>query len=559
MPRLSRGGQAAAAADANAQPPPQQPAAAPQPQPPLPGLPAPAGITYDSVLIQAEGVVQLTIPRFTMPDGQSTRAVKPQVTFVPQRYLEMLLFNRTDGGSSGAVGKILNKLGIGRSAWLLNAAAVRGNQLSQTQLDFIATVWKELMPDNSDAVLAGRTRNVTLLPIASAAAVCRHMGRSPVTIAFLRACAPTQVPRSWELQEQQEELEEDEADPVLEDDLAAAEDADADLGISFADEVNSGGLFSGFKTNAADEAKAREYGLKAAQIPANLSKEADTYLAFKVEPLEARRASTAVVETTAKADMNAFYRFVGFLKLKNLIPADVHHPSLALLIHPSAPDWISRYGTFMKDERELAYSTMANYLSSLFSLANYVWNDSADFEVDDAVRTANHTVLDALVNLRSQCDSLAKEAGLYAEKRGGWMSWEDAQKARVKCLNALNAYTGTDPTVKKQLLMDAIVLTIFTYQTVDRVGSANLRLKPQTSRYTLGHCHSHVRGPYWDSHSQAAPQRDAAQAFRLRHVDRGPHERAALAQVGQVPRRNAHRAAAARLGAHRPALPANGL
>ena len=34
----------------------------------------------------------------------------------------------------------------------------------------------------------------------------------------------------------------------------------------------------------------------------------------------------------------------------------------------------------------------------------------------------------------------------------------------------LAAYNGTDSQIKKQLLMDAIVIIIFTYQTVDRVG-----------------------------------------------------------------------------------------
>ena len=61
---------------------------------------------------------------------------------------------------------------------------------------------------------------------------------------------------------------------------------------------------------------------------------------------------------------------------------------------------------------------MANYLSSLYSLATFV-SDSDDFEVADAVADAPHTMLNACVNLRSQCEALAKEKGLYSEKRGG--------------------------------------------------------------------------------------------------------------------------------------------
>ena len=83
---------------------------------------------------------------------------------------------------------------------------------------------------------------------------------------------------------------------------------------------------------------------------------------------------------------------------------------------------------------------------------------------------AQHTVFTACVNLRSQCEALAKEKGLYSEKRGGWITWFKAQQARVRCLDALNTYKGTDVTLNKQMLMDAIVLTIFTYGPVDRVG-----------------------------------------------------------------------------------------
>jgi hypothetical protein len=407
MPRLHSPGRAAAqnaaapaaapaaaapaAAPAAAAPAAAPQAAAPAAAAPPAGLPSPPGLVFDTILVQPEGGIGLTVPRFTIPDGRSAR--QAQVTWLPQRYLEMLLFYRTDGGSSGAVNKLLNKVGLGPTAWVINAAAVTNEEISRAHADFVISTFRDLLPSNSDAVLGGRTRNVTLIPVASAASICRTRGRSPTTIAFLRACAPQEVPRSWELQEQAEELEEDEADPLLEDDLAEAEDADAD--VPFADEFRAGG-FASYNATAADETNAREYGLKASDIPANLARETDKYIAFKVEPLEARRASTAVTEKTAQADLNAYYRFLGFLKLKRLLPADVLHLSLDLLAHPSAHDWVSAYLNFMKDERELAYSSMANYLSSLYSLATFVF-ESDDFDVPEAVANAQHNVLTACV------------------------------------------------------------------------------------------------------------------------------------------------------------------
>ena len=275
---------------------------------------------------------------------------------------------------------------------------------------------------------------------ATVAAVCRLRGRSPATTAFLQACAPNQLPQSWQLLQQQEEHEkEGEIDPLLDDAAADAEDADADVQLaSFAAELQAG-TFSTYNPKVTDEQNARAYGLTAAQIPANLRSEATTYIAFKINPLEARRASTAVVEGSAQQDLNSFYRFFGWMKLKGKLPPNVHL-SLELLAHPSASEWIAEYTNFMEHERHLAFSSMANYLNGLFSLAAYVF-DSEDFNVPDAVANANFTVLDGLVNLRSQAESLAKEAGLYAEKRGGWIDWKEAQEARVACLGALDAYS----------------------------------------------------------------------------------------------------------------------
>ena len=74
-----------AAAPPVAQPPAQQPAAQAQPPPPPAGLPSPQGLVFDTVLVQPEGGTDLTVPRFTLPDGRSAR--QAQVTWVPQRYL----------------------------------------------------------------------------------------------------------------------------------------------------------------------------------------------------------------------------------------------------------------------------------------------------------------------------------------------------------------------------------------------------------------------------------------------------------------------------------------
>ena len=200
-------------------------------------------------------------------------------------------------------------------------------ELSQVHSTFIFDKYKELLPTDGDPVLSGRIRNIVLLPVASAAAVCRIRGYSDTTITFLRACAPNQIPQSWLIQERGEELaEEGEHDLLLTDELEEAEDIDQDVvAPSFAAELRAGG-FSSYKQTVADE-QSHDYAIKPNQLGAKLEGEARTYIAFKISPLEARRASTAVVETTAQADLQSYYRFLGFLKLKNKLPLDVHSRS----------------------------------------------------------------------------------------------------------------------------------------------------------------------------------------------------------------------------------------
>ena len=155
MPRHSPGRAPAgndahpAAAPAAAPPSAQQPVAQAPPPPPA-GLPSPQGLVFDTVLVQPESGIGLTVPRFTLPDGRTTR--QAQVTWVPQRYLEMLLFYRTDGGSSGAVNKLLNKVGLGLTAWVINAAAVTNSEISQVHADFVTSTFRDLLPSNSDVI-----------------------------------------------------------------------------------------------------------------------------------------------------------------------------------------------------------------------------------------------------------------------------------------------------------------------------------------------------------------------------------------------------------------------
>ena len=101
---------------------------------------------------------------------------------------EILLFNRGDCGSSGAIWKVLNVAGLGSTSLCCSKKAVSDGVLLAAEFAQIMTVFKEaLPPDVCDPSSLGRIRFCTLLPLATAAVVCRQHGRSGASMAWLRA------------------------------------------------------------------------------------------------------------------------------------------------------------------------------------------------------------------------------------------------------------------------------------------------------------------------------------------------------------------------------------
>jgi hypothetical protein len=70
-------------------------------------------------------------------------AGNPMTRFVCQRHLEILLYNRAaDGGSSGAIWKILNVSGLGSTALCCSKKAVTDEILTDAEYTQIMTVFK---------------------------------------------------------------------------------------------------------------------------------------------------------------------------------------------------------------------------------------------------------------------------------------------------------------------------------------------------------------------------------------------------------------------------------
>ena len=163
-----------------------------------------------------------SMPKIALANRRAASA--PTLQWVCQRHLEILLFNRTDGGSSGAIWKALSQSGLDSTSLCCSKKAVSDGVLLAAEFAQIMTVFKQALPaDVCDPSSLGRStrrpsplsslgcdvssharsdrvasavRFCTLLPLATAAVVCRQHGRSGASIAWLRAFGQVNLPRT---------------------------------------------------------------------------------------------------------------------------------------------------------------------------------------------------------------------------------------------------------------------------------------------------------------------------------------------------------------------------
>ena len=98
----------------------------------------------------------------------------------------------------------MNVAGLGSTSLCCSRKAVTDGLITEAEFGQIMTTFKQALPaEYCDPSSLGRIRFCTLLPIATAALVCRQHGRSGASLAWLRAFSQS-VPESWVLQEQHE-------------------------------------------------------------------------------------------------------------------------------------------------------------------------------------------------------------------------------------------------------------------------------------------------------------------------------------------------------------------
>jgi hypothetical protein len=298
------------------------------------------GIQID-ILRVAHGTTGVSMPCVTLIDRRA--GGQPLVKFCFQRHLEAVLYGRADG-SSGPIWKLLNATGMGATALQVSKLSVTNSLLTQSEFDqLLATFKQNLTSDMVDPSSLGRIRVCTLLPLATASALARAVGRSPAATAFLTAFSQP-VPDSWKMLDEQVAN-----DAAGEDDLVLNERLD-DMNweaeeMTFAQELTSMPVFQAV---ADDEQRIGTYTLRPNMISPVLKRELNAYIFFRTATFAARRQGGAVQSISAEADRTHLLRFFGYLDRLNRIP-DGELLLISLLSRADLGDLVTRYSEWLQN------------------------------------------------------------------------------------------------------------------------------------------------------------------------------------------------------------------
>jgi hypothetical protein len=286
--------------------------------------------------------------------------------------------------------------------------------LTDAEYTQIMTVFKQALPaEICDPSSLGRIRSCTLLPVATAALVCRQHGRSGASLAWLRSFSQS-VPESWELHEQADANAANlQVDLVLQDQLEAQGDFEAE-DLSFREELTKMAAFSAV---ADDEQRMGTYILS--PVPSILKNELDEYIVYRTSTFAARRQGGAVQSVSAEHDKTCLLRFFGYLSRTDRVPEGALL-YLPFMIRADVGDLVQGYAQWLQTTQRCKFSSIANYLNGLVSVTSYCY---ANLDPTDVVFNADPNPLAQIINLRSQAEKASKTQNMYNQRTGGWVEW----------------------------------------------------------------------------------------------------------------------------------------
>merc|ERR1712185_262911 len=92
--------------------------------------------------------------------------------------------------------------------------------------------------------------------------------------------------------------------------------------------------------------------------------------------------------------------------------------------------------------------------------------------------------LTQLINLRAQAEKASKTQQMYDQRVGGWLAWEDVQKARVASFAKLEEAQFGTADEKRFALRDCAAISLLSLIPPDRVGAIRKVRGPTPSHHS---------------------------------------------------------------------------
>ena len=368
---------------------------------------------------------------------------------------------------------LLQELGLDDSGRVLDSKTYGQHHLSQEEFKEVIRIFNAYR--RSIDPLIGVAKKCNVLP----KGVCATLAMTKGHKQLLRSLGQS-VPEEWErLEQQAKNSANDEVDLNLDDQIAADKDTgtlEESYNIAIQDELLQ---FDTFEAASVDEERltTQNYALSAEQQSPKLKKQLEAFKEYRTTVLNSARTGSNVQNITVQGNISCLLRFLGWSSTYGGMSSPI---DMDIFRDANCRKLIDDYTTWLQTERQISFSSIANYINGLMQVMLYLSAETGD------VPSEMEECYAAAFNLRSQAQSAAMEDLLWKEKHPQWLSWDDCQLTRQTCLKKYESVVADPHANREQKLeisKELVLLCLLTILPPDRVGVTR-KLSDSTLRKT---------------------------------------------------------------------------
>ena len=311
--------------------------------------------------------------------------------------------------------------------------------------------------------LCGVAKHFSCIPAKVAATLALNRGNRP-----LLEVLGGQVPESWiradRIAQNDANGEVDGRDLLLEEE----ETLDKELGedellanVIAAELANEWGLDADATASMIEEEEeglGRNYALS--ELSAALKTQLKDMERWRTSVLQLNRSNARVQQVTFASDKASFLRFLGWVDAR---PGAIESGlDFTIFGHEHIVSFVEEFASWCVQERGISYASLASYLNSLLTCAQYA--------AVTGVAPVKDDIIHGLINLRAQSSKQAKEDRMYRPRHKEWISWSEAQETRFNAIQLMAESPPENRWGAIALQEMVCILCLYTTAPPDRVG-----------------------------------------------------------------------------------------